>query len=340
MPGLAVAKEMQSRGWSVSWLGTSHGMENRLVPKQGLAIDTVNFAGLRGKGFIGSLIGGLQLIGAFFSSFRIFLKRKPDAILGMGGYVCFPGGMMASWMRKPLVLMNADADLLLSNKSLLSAAKTVCFGFDGEGAKAVTQGVVTGNPVRAEVAGIPVPLSRYNGRMGPLRILVVGGSLGAQVLNEIVPKAIKHMPESERPFITHQTGEKHFDSVVASYRSLGVQGEVLPFIDDMAERMKACDVMICRSGAITVSELCAAGVPSILVPLVVSTTSHQVGNAKWLSEIGGAIHLPQTELSPERLANLLLGLTRTELKAMASKARSKSTPDATDRVADQIEMLV
>jgi UDP-N-acetylglucosamine--N-acetylmuramyl-(pentapeptide) pyrophosphoryl-undecaprenol N-acetylglucosamine transferase len=340
MPGLAVAREMQSRGWTVSWLGTRHGMENRLVPASDIELDTVDFSGLRGKGVLGTIVGGLKLVGAFWSSFWILRKRAPDAVLGMGGYVCFPGGKMAHWCGKPLVLMNADADLLLSNASLLSDAKTVCFGFDGEDAKRVKQGVVTGNPVRSDVASIPVPLSRYSGRDGPLRVLVVGGSLGAQVLNEVMPKALSTMSEHERPFVVHQSGEKHFVAVKAAYASTGVMAEVVPFIDNMAEQMKACDLMICRSGAITVSELCAAGVPSILVPLVVSTTSHQVGNAKWLAESGAAIHLPQSELTAERIVNLLRGLTRSELKAMASKARARSTPDATDRVADQIEMMV
>ncbi len=340
MPGLAVAREMQSRGWTVSWFGTRHGMENRLVPATGIELDTVNFAGLRGKGIWGTITGAVKLLGAFWSSFWILRKRAPDAVLGMGGYVCYPGGKMAVWLGKPLLLMNADADLLLSNRRLLSSAKTVCFGFDGEDTKIVKQAVVTGNPVRQDVASIPVPLSRYSGRDGPLRILVVGGSLGAQVLNETLPKALSSMSEHERPYVVHQSGEKHFAAVKAAYVSAGVMAEVLPFVDNMAEQMKACDLMICRSGAITVSELCAAGVPSILIPLVVSTTSHQVGNAKWLAESGAAIHLPQSELTPERIVNLLRGMTRSELKAMASKARARSTPDATDRVADQIEMLV
>jgi UDP-N-acetylglucosamine--N-acetylmuramyl-(pentapeptide) pyrophosphoryl-undecaprenol N-acetylglucosamine transferase len=340
MPGLAVAREMLSRGWTVSWLGTRHGMENRIVPPSDIELDTINFAGLRGKGLFGTLLGGFKLLGAFWQSLMIVRKRKPAVVLGMGGYVCFPGGLMASWLSKPLVLMNADAELLLSNKSLLSVADTVCFGFEGDAVKEVKQAVVTGNPVRHDIFAIPVPLSRFNGRSGALRVLVVGGSLGAQVLNECVPKALALLSNNERPMVTHQSGEKHFDTLKQTYQQAGITAEIVPFIDNMAERMRACDVMICRSGAITVSELCAAGVASILVPFVASTTAHQVGNAQWLAQSGGAIHVPQAEFTPERLAALLRGLTRAELQAMASKARSRSMPDATERVADQIEMLV
>lgn len=340
MPGLALAREMLSRGWTVSWLGTTHGMENRLVPPSDLVLDRIYFAGLRGKGMLGLITGSIKLVLAFFHCVLIFVRRGPDAVLGMGGYVCLPGGVAAWLLRKPLILMNADAELLLSNKSLLRFARTVCFGFEGEAMMQIQQAVVTGNPVRADIAALPVPLSRYLDREGPLKVLVVGGSLGAKPLNDLVPQAISLMTLEQRPFVIHQTGEKNFDEVKHSYTQLGIAAEVLPFIDDMAARMKSCDLMICRSGAITVSELCAAGVPSILVPFIATTTSHQVGNAKWMSSTGAAIHLPQSELTPERLAALLKGLTRAELKAMASKARARSKPDATDNVANQIEMLV
>lgn len=340
MPGLAVAREMQSRGWSVSWLGTPQGMENRLVPPTGIALDRIGFAGLRGKGAFGFVSGAFKLLRAFGECAAILRRRSADAVLGMGGYVCFPGGLMARLLGRPLLLVNADAALLLSNRSLLKFADRVAFGFDGAAARAVPQGIVTGNPVRPEIEAIAPPAARFAGRSGPLKVLVVGGSLGARVLNETLPQALARLAPAERPLVTHQTGTANFDSVQAAYARAGVSAQLLPFIDDMAARLADCDLIICRAGAITVSELCAAGVASILVPLVVSTTSHQRDNAAWLAGQQAAIHLPQPELSAERLADLLRQLDRRALQAMAERARSLSEPHAARRVADQIEALL
>ncbi|WP_396267935.1 undecaprenyldiphospho-muramoylpentapeptide beta-N-acetylglucosaminyltransferase [Ideonella sp.] len=340
IPGLAVAREMQSRGWTVTWLGTAGGMENRLVPPTGIAMDTLAFSGLRGKGLLQTMTGGLRLLKAFWDSLRILRRRQADAVLGMGGYVCFPGGMMASLLGKPLMLVNADAALLMSNKALLPVADKVAFGFDGPAVAKVKQGLVTGNPVRAEIQSMALPEQRFAGRTGPLRLLLVGGSLGAKVLNETLPAALAQIPADQRPLVTHQTGMAHLDDVRARYVTLGVEAEVLPFIDNMAERLAHCDVMLCRAGAITVSELCAAGVASVLVPLVVSTTSHQRDNAQWLAEHGAAIHLPQTELTPQHLAEVIRGLSRERLLAMAVAARRVAKPDAAAKVADEIEKLV
>jgi UDP-N-acetylglucosamine--N-acetylmuramyl-(pentapeptide) pyrophosphoryl-undecaprenol N-acetylglucosamine transferase len=343
MPGLAVAREMQGRGWSVSWLGTSHGMENKLVPQHGgpgLPLDTIRFSGLRGKGLLHTATGGLRLLKAFWDCFQVLRRRGASAVLGMGGYVCFPVGLMASLLNKPLMLVNADAALLLSNKSLLPVADRVAFGFAGEAAARVKHAVVTGNPVRAEIEALPAPEQRWAGRTGPLRLLVVGGSLGAQVLNETLPAALALMPAERRPQVTHQTGAAQVEAVRAAYTQAGVLAEVLPFIDDMAARLGACDLMVCRAGAITVSELCAAGVPAVLVPLIVSTTSHQRDNAEWLAGQGAAVHLPQKELSAARLAEVLASLTREQLLGMATQARSLAKPHAAARVADEIEKLV
>ncbi len=340
IPGLAVAREMLARGWTVSWLGTTHGMENKLVPPSGIAMDTITFSGVRGKGALHTLTGGLRLLGAFGSCLRILRARRADAVLGMGGYVCFPGGLMASLLGKPLVLVNADAALLMSNKALLPVADKVAFGFDGAASHGVKRAVVTGNPVRAEIEALPAPAQRFAGRSGPLRVLVVGGSLGARALNEAVPQALALIDAAQRPQVTHQTGDANLDAVRSGYAQAQVQGELLPFIDDMAQRLADCDVIVCRAGAVTVSELCAAGVPAVLVPLVVSTTSHQRDNAQWLAGQGAAIHLPQTELSPKRLAEILSGLTREALLAMATKARALAMPKAAAKVADQIEGLV
>jgi len=340
IPGLAVAREMLARGWTVSWLGTTHGMENRLVPPSGITMDTITFSGVRGKGLLHTLTGGVRLLAAFWACLRILRARHADAVLGMGGYVCFPGGLMAALLGKPLVLVNADAALLLSNRALLPVADRIAFGFDGPTLANVKRSVVTGNPVRAEIEALPEPAQRFAGRSGPLRVLVVGGSLGARALNEAVPQALALIDIVERPQVTHQTGAANLDAVRAGYARAGVEAELLPFIDDMAQRLGDCDVIVCRAGAVTVSELCAAGVPAVLVPLVVSTTSHQRDNAQWLASQGAGLHLPQTELSPKRLAELLSSLTRDALLSMATKARSLAKPRAAARVADQIESLV
>ncbi|KNZ32287.1 MAG: UDP-N-acetylglucosamine--N-acetylmuramyl-(pentapeptide) pyrophosphoryl-UDP N-acetylglucosamine transferase [Methylibium sp. NZG] len=340
IPGLAVAREMQSRGWTVSWLGTPTGMENKLVPPSGIALDRIGFSGLRGKGVLHTLTGGFRMLIAFWSCLQIIRRRRATAVLGMGGYVCFPGGLMASLLNRPLVLVNADATLLMSNKALLPVADAVAFGFDGAAAQRTKNAVVTGNPVRAEIEGLPAPAARFAGRSGALRLLVVGGSLGARALNECVPQALALMDAAQRPRVTHQTGQANLADVQAAYGNASVEAEVLPFIDDMAQRLADCDVIVCRAGAVTVSELCAAGVASVLVPLIVSTTSHQRDNAQWLAGQGACIHLPQADLTPRKLADLLAGLTREALLAMATKARALSRPNAAARVADQIDRLV
>lgn len=342
IPGLAVAQEMQHRGWTISWLGTTQGMENRLVPASGIPLDTIAFSGLRGKGLLHTLTGGVRLLGAFGACLKILRQRATTAVLGMGGYVCFPGGLMASLLGKPLLLVNADAALLMSNRALKPVADRIAFGFDGAAAARTKQAVVTGNPVRAEIEALPVPAERYAGREGPLRVLVVGGSLGARVLNETLPQALALLDATERPLVIHQTGALNRDAVRAAYDLVGLkQGiEVQAFIDDMAARLAHCDLVVCRAGAVTVSELCAAGVASVLVPLIVSTTSHQRDNALYMAQHGAAIHLPQAELTPQALAELLRSFDRPRLLAMAEKARALSRPRAAARVADEIERLV
>jgi UDP-N-acetylglucosamine--N-acetylmuramyl-(pentapeptide) pyrophosphoryl-undecaprenol N-acetylglucosamine transferase len=340
IPGLAVAQEMQARGWTVSWLGTPQGMENRLVPTERIPLDRIGFSGMRGKGLLHTLTGGLRLLKAFGECLGILRRRRADAVLGMGGYVCFPGGLMASVLNKPLMLVNADASLLMSNRALLPVADRVGFGFDGAAATRTRRALVTGNPVRPEIEALPEPAARYAGREGALRLLVVGGSLGAKVLNETLPAALALLEPAARPQVVHQTGALQRDAVRDAYAAAGVEAEVLPFIDDMAARLAACDVIVCRAGAVTVSELCAAGVASVLVPLIVSTTSHQRDNALFMAQHGAALHLPQSELSAQSLATLLGGMDRAGLQAIAEKARSLSRPRAAARVADEIERLV
>ncbi len=345
IPGLAVAQEMLSRGWSVSWLGTTTGMENRLVPPSGIAMDTIAFTGMRGKGLAHTFKGAVDMIVACWRCVGILRLRGAHAVLGMGGYVCVPGGLMSAVLRKPLMLVNADAALLLSNKALLPWARRVAFGFDGAAATTTAKAIVTGNPVRAEIESLPAPAVRYAERQGRLRLLVVGGSLGAQVLNQTVPAAVAAMPPDKRPQVVHQTGATHRDEVRAAYVAAGLDPlggdiDVVPFIEDMAAQLSACDVVVCRAGAVTVSELCAAGVPSVLVPLLVSTTSHQRDNATFMAQHGAALHLPQAELSAAKLAEILGGLDRSQLLVMAERARTLARPRAAARVADQIEMLV
>jgi UDP-N-acetylglucosamine--N-acetylmuramyl-(pentapeptide) pyrophosphoryl-undecaprenol N-acetylglucosamine transferase len=340
IPGLAVATEMQSRGWTVSWLGTRTGMENRLVAPTGIPMDSVDFTGLRGKGLMHALTGGVRLLAAFWHCAAIVRRRRARAVLGMGGYLCFPAGLMAWLLGRPLMLVNADAALLMSNRALRTVADRIAFGFDGPAARETRVGLVTGNPVRGEIESMPVPAHRFAGRSGPLRLLVVGGSLGAQVLNACVPAALALLPLAQRPRVLHQAGAAQAEALRNDYARAKVDAEVRPFIEDMAQQLSDCDVIVCRAGAITVSELCAAGVASVLVPLVVSTTSHQRDNAQWMAGQSAAVHLPQTELTPSRLAELIAGLTRDTLLAMATSARALARPMAAARVADELERLV
>jgi UDP-N-acetylglucosamine--N-acetylmuramyl-(pentapeptide) pyrophosphoryl-undecaprenol N-acetylglucosamine transferase len=338
-PGLAIAQTMQARGWQVSWLGTRHGMERDIVPRHKIDMDTIDFAGMRGKGLAHTMRGILKLGAGFAACFRILGRRRPDLVLGMGGYVTVPGGMMAKLRRVPLVLVNADAALLLSNKTLAPLAQRVLFGFPADFGNAADKALVTGNPVRKEIMALPMPAQRYAGRTGPLRLLIVGGSLGAKVLNESLPAALARIPAQERPLVTHQSGKQHIDTLRDAYAKAQVDAEVVDFIDDMPRRYAEADLVICRAGAITISELTAAGVPSVLVPLLASTTSHQRDNARWMASQNAAIHLPQSEMNPERLAQLLQSLTREACAAMAEAAYAVGRRQANEAIANVIEEL-
>lgn len=337
-PGLAIADTMRARGWQVSWLGTRHGMEADIVPKRGIAFDAIDFAGLRGKGLKHAVTGALKMAAGFLRCRSIIRARKPDVVLGMGGYVTVPGGMMAALAGTPLALMNADAGMLMSNKALLPVAKKILFGFAAEGQQH-PKAQVTGNPVREEIRALPAPSARYAQRSGKLNLLVVGGSLGARVLNDTLPAALALLPADVRPRVVHQSGRQHIDALKKNYANAGVDAEVLDFIDDMASCYTAADLVICRAGAITVAELCAAGVASVLVPLVVSTTSHQRDNAQWMAQAGAAIHLPQPELAPSSLAALLTEMTRERCLQLAEAAHRQGRRDANDAIARVLEAL-
>jgi UDP-N-acetylglucosamine--N-acetylmuramyl-(pentapeptide) pyrophosphoryl-undecaprenol N-acetylglucosamine transferase len=315
-------------------------MERALVEPRGIPFNAIEFSGLRGKGLKTLFLGGFLLLRAMWQSRRIIRAGRPNAVFATGGYVAVPAGMAASSLGVPVVLLNPDAAPLMSTTVLRPLAAGVLCGFDGDAArKAGAKGLVTGNPVRPEIAAVGSPAQRYAGRSGPLRLLVIGGSLGAQVLNETVPQALARIPPERRPTVVHQCGARHFDSVQAGYESAGVEAEVVTFIDDMAARYADADLVLARAGAITVTELAAAGVPSVLVPLVVSTTDHQRTNAEFMAAKRAAIHLPQGELTPLRLSELLAGLDRPRLQAMAEAARAVARPNATQTVAAVIEKV-
>lgn len=338
-PGIAIAQTMRARGWEVSWLGTAHGMEKELVPKAGIPMDSIDFAGLRGKGIGHTITGAFKMAASFLAVRRYLGRRKPDVVLGMGGYVTVPGGMMARTRGVPLALVNADAALLLSNKTLAPIAQRVLFGFPADFGKAAGKAVVTGNPVRQQILDLPLPAERFAGRSGPLRVLVVGGSLGAKVLNDSVPAALAQIDPALRPVVTHQSGKKNIDALRAAYAQAGVTANVVDFIDDMAEAYADADLVICRAGAITVSELTAAGVASVLVPFVASTTSHQRDNAIWMQEQKAARYQPQGELNPQRLASLLQTTSREDCLAMAQAAYGVGKRDANEAIAKELERL-
>jgi UDP-N-acetylglucosamine--N-acetylmuramyl-(pentapeptide) pyrophosphoryl-undecaprenol N-acetylglucosamine transferase len=329
-PGLAVADALRDRGWKVVWMGNPEGMEARIVPASGYEVAWVRFAALRGKGLLRKLLLPLNLLRGFAQAFGQIRRVKPDVVLGMGGYVTFPGGMMASLLGRPVVVHEQNSVAGLANKVLAGVADRVVTGFPD----VLKKGEWLGNPVRADITAVAPPAERFAGRSGPLRVLVVGGSLGAAALNETVPQALALIDPAERPQVTHQAGTKQIDALRAGYQAAHVDGELLPFIDDMADRYADADLVICRAGALTVAELAAAGVASVLVPYPHAVDDHQTGNARFLAEAGGAVLMPQTELTPQRLAALLQQMNRERLLAMAVKARECAKPDATARVAD------
>ena len=338
-PGIAIAQTMRARGWDVTWLGTAHGMEQGIVPKHGIALDAIDFSGMRGKGLRHTLGGAFKLARSFATCLGIMARRKPSLVLGMGGYVTVPGGVMARLRGIPLVLVNADAALLLSNKTLAPLAQRVLFGFPADFGRAAGKASVTGNPVRKEILDVPAPQQRFEQRSGPLRILVVGGSLGAQALNAFVPAALALIAPEVRPVVTHQSGKKNIEALKASYQQAGVTAKVVDFIDDMAACYLDADIVICRAGAITVSELTAAGVASVLVPFVASTTSHQRDNAQWMAQQNAAIHLPQQTLNAQALATLLQTLTHERCREMADAAHAVGRRNANEAIADVLEQL-
>ncbi len=328
-PALAVAEKMRERGWHVVWLGNPEGMEARLVPQHGFEMVWVKFGALRGKGIVRKLLLPLNLLRGFWQAQKAIRQVQPNVVLGMGGYITFPGGMMAALLGKPLVVHEQNSVAGLANRVLAGVADRIATGFP----EVLAKGVWAGNPVRPEIAKMAPPAERFAGRDGALHLLVIGGSLGAQALNEMVPQAMALLGENALPQIVHQAGEKHIEALKANYAAVGVAAHCVSFIEDMAGAYEWADLVICRAGALTVAELAAAGVASILVPFPHAVDDHQTGNARFLVNVGGAFLLPQGELTPEAIA-LIRNYSRGQLLEMAEKARSLAKPDATEEVAN------
>ena len=344
-PGLAIAKELAARGWKIHWMGTPAGMENRLVREAGYPIVTVSMTGVRGKGLLAWAVLPLHIIVAFWQATRAIFAIRPDVVLSMGGYVAFPGGMMAALWGRPLVVHEPGAIAGITNRVLAPVADRVAVGMEGAFERPVASRWANalprprrvqwlGTPVREDIAAVAEPDARYAGRAGRLRLLVVGGSLGAQTLNDLVLAALASIPPETRPQVVHQAGEKLYEGLRDGYSKAGVAAEVLPFVHDMAARYAWCDVLVCRSGAITVAEIGAAGVAAILFPLPWFVADEQAANAAFLADRGAGIAMKQLETQPRQLAELLLGLDRTRLAQMARNARALGKPDATRRCAD------
>ena len=334
-PGLAVAEVMRERSWNVVWLGNPKGMEATLVPQRGIEMKAVRFSGLRGKGLVTAVLLPLHLLRACWQSLRAIRAVDPAVVLGLGGYITFPGGLMAALLGRPLVLHEQNSVAGLANKVLAKIADRIMVGFPG----AMSSARWSGNPVSAAISAIDPPDVRYGGRTGPLRVLVVGGSLGAQVFNQVVPNAFGLMLPERRPRIVHQSGGAQLESLQANYRNAAVDADTVPFIEDMATAYRDADLVIARAGAMTVSEIACAGVASILVPYPHAVDDHQTGNARFLSESGAAFLIPQSELTPSGLASLISQLRRPALAVMAGKARALGKRDAAQGVADACETV-
>ncbi|WP_250509506.1 undecaprenyldiphospho-muramoylpentapeptide beta-N-acetylglucosaminyltransferase [Caballeronia sp. GACF4] len=332
-PGLAVAHWMQAQGWRVVWLGNASGMEATLVPKHGIPMESVRFGGVRGKGIKTKFMLPVNLLRACSQSLRVLRQVKPDVVLGMGGYITFPAGVMTRLAGCPLVLHEQNSIAGLANKVLAHLAKRVLVAFPN----ALPNAEWTGNPIRAELTRTLPPKERYAARSGRLNVLVVGGSLGAAALNETVPKALALLSDEERPRIVHQAGAKHIEALQANYAAAGFSRggdlQLVPFIEDMASAYAAADLVICRSGAMTVSEIAAVGVAALFVPFPFAVDDHQTTNGAFLARNGAAELIQQRDLSAERLAGWLRMQSRETLTAMAERSRALAKPDATERVA-------
>ena len=334
-PGLAVAEALREAGWRVHWLGAPDSMESQLVPPRGFAFEPVAYGGVRGKGIQTLALLPLRLLRAFWQSLQVVRRVQPDVVLGLGGYISFPGGMMAILWTKPLVLHEQNSVAGLANKVLAQLADRVFTAFPG----VFKTGQWVGNPLRSAFTQQGTPAERFAGRSGPLRVLVVGGSLGAKALNDLVPQALALMPEASRPQVIHQSGAKQIEALRANYAAAGVQAELTPFIDDTASAFAQADLVICRAGASTVTELAAVGVAAFFVPFPFAVDDHQTTNAQFLVAHGGGWLVPQAELTAQNLADRLMALSRETLQDVAQKAYAKKKTNATREVVMACEEL-
>lgn len=335
-PALAVARALRAQGVRIHWLGTRAGIEADLVPKAGFDITYLDVGGLRGNGLKPLLQAPVKLMRAVWAATRVFSAVQADAVIGLGGYVTGPGGLAARLNGLPLYIHEQNAIAGFTNKALAKFATRILQAFP-QAFPASSRVQWVGNPVRDEIAVLADPAQRYAGRQGPLRVLVLGGSLGAVALNELVPAAFAELATGERPVIRHQAGRKHADKARAVYERLGVEAEILPFIDDMAAVYDWADLVICRAGALTVCEIAAAGVASVLIPFPHAVDDHQTANARFLSDAGAACLFQQRDLTPASFATTLRELlSRPRLADMAVAARKLAKPDATALVVNAI----
>jgi UDP-N-acetylglucosamine--N-acetylmuramyl-(pentapeptide) pyrophosphoryl-undecaprenol N-acetylglucosamine transferase len=334
-PGLAVAESLRDAGWRVHWLGVPGNMESQWVPQRGFAFEPVEFGGVRGKGFASLVFLPLRLLKAFWQSLQVVRRVQPNVVVGLGGYITFPGGMMSVLMGKPLVLHEQNSVAGMANKVLAGVADRIYSAFPD----VLKKGIWVGNPLRQDFLNKPAPQERFAGRTGPLKLWVVGGSLGAQALNDIVPKALALLPEASRPMVVHQSGAKQIEALKANYAQAGVKAELTPFIQDTAQAFADADVIICRSGASTVTEIAAVGAAAIYVPFPFAVDDHQTTNANFLVKQGAGWLMPQSQLTPEALAERLASLTREELLVCAEKAWALKKTEATREVVAACEAL-
>jgi len=334
-PALAVARALQASSRDVVWLGTHRGLESRVVPAAGIDIEWISVKGLRRKGILALLIAPLQICWALLQSLGVILRRRPAAVLGMGGFVSGPGGVAAWLTRRPLVIHEQNAAAGLTNRLLARLARVVLQAFPGSFNSSVNAETV-GNPVREDIAAIAAPAERYGTRQGPLRLLVLGGSQGALALNRTVPAALAQIAAELRPVVRHQCGERTLDTARAAYASSGIDVELLPFIEDMAEAYAWADLVVCRAGALTIAELCAAGLPALFVPYPAAVDDHQTANAGPMTQAGAAAIIQESELTPELLADLLREWlqSREALLERAQKARALAAPNALHRITE------
>jgi UDP-N-acetylglucosamine--N-acetylmuramyl-(pentapeptide) pyrophosphoryl-undecaprenol N-acetylglucosamine transferase len=334
-PGLAVAEALRERGWRVHWLGAPDSMESRLVPPRGFVLETIDFGGVRGKGIATLLLLPLRLQRAFWQALQVVRRVQPDVLVGLGGYITFPGGMMGTLLGKPMVLHEQNSVAGMANKILAGIADRVFTAFPNVMKKAQW----VGNPLRTAFLNQPAPEQRFVERRGPLRLLVVGGSLGAKALNDTVPLALALLPEDERPIVLHQSGEKQIEALRANYEAAGVQAELTPFIDDTAQAFANADLIVCRAGASTVTEIAAVGAAALFVPFPSAVDDHQTSNARFLVDAGAAWTVPQPEFTPEVLARTLRTVQREQLQEMAVKAKQMQKTDAVAAMVAACEQL-